>query len=129
MKARIRKRLDKKEIWPYPSRLCGDHMWYERAQECQKHGMYYSYGLVFLKSICPKSDFKVSNNGHITHGTVKPGRLSDGFSRGAMVLWVKMVSFRAQTIIYAFTFLKNQCPPWNGSTVEVTPKKLRLMIQ
>ena len=52
MKARIRKRLDKKEIWPYPSRLCGDHKWYERALECERQGMNRFYGLeIFRKSL------------------------------------------------------------------------------
>ena len=39
MRARIRDKLDRKEIWPYPSRLCGDHKWYERALECERQGM------------------------------------------------------------------------------------------
>ena len=96
MKARIRKILDKKEIWPYPSRLCGDHKWYERALECERQGMNRFCGLeIFRKSLTVfQCNFKVTNDGLITHVTVRPGSHSDGYSRRATVLWVKMVSFK-----------------------------------
>jgi len=38
MKGKVQNKLDKKEIWPYPSRLGGDDKWQERDEECQKLG-------------------------------------------------------------------------------------------
>ena len=38
MREKVRNRLDRKEIWPYPSRLCGDDKWKEREEECERLG-------------------------------------------------------------------------------------------